>query len=401
MSDLLRPTKRHLLDLRPAELADWLKQHNQPAFRARQIRRWLFAGRAASIEAMTDLPAALRQQLAAEFSLWSASVVKQLTTQDGTEKLLLGWPDGHRIECVLLREGLRRSICISTQVGCAMGCVFCASGLDGVARNLTTGEILEQILRLDRLLPADERLSHIVIMGMGEPLANLQRLLPALSDATAQDGLNISARRITISTVGLPAAMNQLADLDVPYHLAVSLHAPDDQLRNQLVPVSRKIGISQILQAADRFFQVTGRRITYEYVLLAGLNDQPAQARRLATLLQGRNALVNLIPFNPVEGLAYQTPSSQAVTRFVRILEQAHVQVQIRKRKGDRINAACGQLRRSSTQEVALAPMSPQKQALDRQKVGDSKDSPSSDQTVASVDVRVWDGESEKSGTSG
>lgn len=343
---------RHLLDVSNEDLKAWLTERGHKPFRAKQIRRWLFAGRAREFADMTDLPAALREELAAEFTLWTADVARHLTTDDGTEKLLLAWPDGHRIECVLLREGERRSICISTQVGCAMGCVFCASGLDGVARNLTEGEIREQILRLDRLLPDGERLSHIVVMGMGEPLANLERLLPALGDATAADGLGISARRITISTVGLPPAIDKLADRNVPYHLAVSLHAPNDALRNDLVPVSKKIGIGPILAAADRFFDVTGRRITYEYVLLGGINDSKAHARELADLLSGRNALVNVIPFNPVEGLPYQTPSDKAVRQFVQTLESAGLQVQVRKRKGDRINAACGQLRRSTPQSV-------------------------------------------------
>ncbi|MBI1900054.1 MAG: 23S rRNA (adenine(2503)-C(2))-methyltransferase RlmN, partial [Planctomycetia bacterium] len=243
---------------------------------------------------------------------------------------------------------LRRTICISTQVGCAMGCVFCASGLEGVARNLSTGEIVEQMLLLQRLLSPEERLSHIVVMGMGEPLANLDRLLPALAEATSPAGLGISARRVTISTVGLPEGIRRLAAADVPYHLAVSLHAPDDELRNELVKVNAKIGIEAILAAADDYFEKTGRRLTFEYVLLLGINDQPQHARKLAALLEGRTALVNVIPYNPVEGLPFQTPSADAVARFAAILENAGIQVKVRRRKGDEINAACGQLRRSS-----------------------------------------------------
>lgn len=346
---------QHLLDFSAADLEEWLQQRKLPKFRAKQIRRWLFAGRVGDFEEMTDLPKRLREQLAEEFTLWTAKTAKHLSTEDGTEKLLLELPDGHRTECVLLREGTRRSICISTQVGCAMGCVFCASGLDGVARNLTTGEILEQILRLNRLLPAEERLSHIVVMGMGEPLANLDRLLPALAIAAAKEGLGISARKITISTVGLPKMIDRLADLDVPYHLALSLHAPNDELRNDLVPVSRSIGITPIVEAVDRFFAVTGRRITYEYVMLAGINDAPEHARQMADLLKSRCALVNLIPFNPVEGLPYCTPTAKDVKRFVQTLEQAGISVQVRKRKGDKINAACGQLRRSNPGVVQLS----------------------------------------------
>jgi 23S rRNA (adenine2503-C2)-methyltransferase len=290
--------------------------------------------------------------LAAEFTLWTGKVVRHLRTEDGTEKLLLEWPDKHQIECVLLRDGTRRTICISTQVGCAMGCVFCASGLDGVARNLTAGEIVEQMLLLDRLLPEAERLSHIVVMGMGEPLANLDRLLPALAQATSPRGLGISARRITISTVGLPPAMDRLIEAGVHYNLAVSLHAPNDELRNRLVPVNKNIGLAEIMAASDRYFAASHRRLTFEYVLLADVNDAPEHARQLAARLRGRPALLNVIPYNPVAGLPYQTPSRQAQATFLDILRNAGINVQVRERKGDKINAACGQLRRRQLVEI-------------------------------------------------
>ena len=228
-----------------------------------------------------------------------------------------------------------------------MGCVFCASGLDGVDRNLTTGEILEQMLQLQRLLPDHERLSHIVVMGMGEPLANLDRLLPALDLASCPEGLGISARRITISTVGLPRGIDRLARDSRRFHLAVSLHAPDDALRTRLVPVNKNIGLNEILLAADRYFAASGRRLTFEYVLLDGVNDQPQHARRLLQLLRRRPALLNLIPYNPVAGLPYAAPRAAAVKQFREILEQGGVTVKMRRRKGDKINAACGQLRRS------------------------------------------------------
>jgi 23S rRNA (adenine2503-C2)-methyltransferase len=344
----------HLLDSIDTRLAAWLAEHGEPAFRAAQIRRWIFAGRARSFDDMSDLSKDLRAALAENFSLWTGTVVKHKQTDDGTEKLLIQWPDGHQIECVLLRDGVRRTICISTQVGCAMGCVFCASGLDGVARNLTSGEIIEQMLQLDRLLPAGERLSHIVVMGMGEPLANLDRLLPALAEASSPTGLGISARRITISTVGLPKAIDRLTDLNVHYNLAVSLHAPDDELRNRLVPVNANIGMNEILTASDRYFESSGRRLTFEYVLLGELNDRPEHARRLAGRLRGRHALLNVIPYNPVSGLAYKTPSHKAQERFLEILRDAGINVQVRERKGDKIDAACGQLRRVNLQSGSL-----------------------------------------------
>jgi 23S rRNA (adenine2503-C2)-methyltransferase len=336
----------HLLDLSPEGFRAWLARHRLPGYRAAQVRRWLFQGGAVGFDAMTDLPKALRSQLAEQFQIGTTRVVDSRKAADGTEKLLLELADGQRTECVLLRDDKdHRTVCISTQVGCAVGCVFCASGLEGLERNLTTGEIVEQMLQLNRLLRPGERLSHVVVMGMGEPLANLDRLLPALESATSPDALDIGARRITISTVGLPQAMRRLADERRQYHLAVSLHAADDALRCELVPASRNVGIGSILEAADDYFSATGRRVTFEYVLLAGVNDRPDHARRLVARLKGRSALVNVIPYNPVAGLAFQTPKGAVTARFVEILEQGGLSVKIRYRKGDRIDAACGQLR--------------------------------------------------------
>lgn len=336
----------HLLDWNQEQIRAWLKQKNQPAYRARQIFSWLFERRAISFDAMSDLPKPLRIDLESSFRLWSGRIETHQESGDGTEKLLLELDDGGRIECVLLREENRRSICVSSQVGCAMGCVFCASGLDGVDRNLRRGEILEQMLRLQQLLPPEERLSHIVMMGMGEPLANLDAVLSALEVAKDPKGLGISPRRITISTVGIPAAIDKLAAYSTPFHLAISLHAPNDMLRNRLVPVNKKIGMDAILAASDRYFQLTGRRITFEYVLLAQINDSEACARELVGLLAGRISLLNVIPYNSVEGLPYATPSAKAIQDFRAILLEAGINVKFRQRKGDGIDAACGQLRR-------------------------------------------------------
>ena len=348
---------KHLLDLTESELTAWLAEHGHPSFRAKQIQHWLFTTRVRDFGEMTDLSQKLRDELCQHFQIWSTTVVRHLHAEDGTEKLLLQLADGGRIECVLLRDGIRRTICISTQVGCAMGCVFCASGLDGVDRNLTTGEIIEQMLLLSRLLPADERLSHIVVMGMGEPLANLDRLLPSLELASHQNGLGISPRRITISTVGLPLAIERLCELKCQYNLAVSLHAPNDELRNQLVPVNNRIRLAPILAAADRYFDVSGRRLTFEYVLLSEINDREEHARELVELLRGRLALLNVIPYNPVAGLPYRTPTGTAQRRFREILAAGGINIQFRERKGDEINAACGQLRRSAP---VLEPSGPQ-----------------------------------------
>jgi 23S rRNA (adenine2503-C2)-methyltransferase len=349
-------TPRALLGVPDEEMRAWLDERGQPPMRLGQIRRWLFARGAEAFEQMTDLPRALREELASAFVPLGTRVVRHLRAADETHKLLLGLDDGRMIESVLIQEASRRTACLSTQVGCGMGCVFCASGLGGLERNLTAAEIVEQLLRLRNLPgpeangqgagPAPPRLTHVVVMGMGEPLANLDNLLAALGVATAKDGLGISARHITISTVGLPAKIRRLAELGEQYHLAVSLHAPNDPLRSRIVATNPKTGIEAILEAADYFHRRTKRQVTFEYVLLRGVNDGVEQARELARLLQGRQAHVNLIPFNDVEGLPYARPTQEALTAFTAVLRRQGLSVKVRKRKGSAIDAACGQLRR-------------------------------------------------------
>ncbi len=302
---------------------------------------------------MTDLPAALRSQLAAAFMPLGTHVAVHQKAHDGTHKLLLRLRDGGQIECVLIQDESRRTACVSTQVGCGMGCVFCASGLNGLERNLTSGEIVEQLVRLRNLLPAHERLTHIVVMGMGEPLANLDNLQAALEEAGRKEGLGIGARHITISTVGLPAKIRELADLGKQYHLAVSLHAPNDRTREQIVPTGERLRLQAILEAADYFFEKTGRQVTFEYVLLGGTNDHWTHGRELGALLTGKKAHVNLIPFNEVEGLPYRRPDDESLAAFIQQLQRAGVSVKVRKRKGSEIDAACGQLRRRAEIEQA------------------------------------------------
>ena len=326
-------------------LAAWCEAHEFPAYRAEQVRRWIFGRRANEFREMHDVPLALRNALSDEFSMFPARQVQHQVATDRTEKLLLELHDGQFIECVLMRETDRRTVCISTQVGCAMGCVFCASGLLGLKRNLTTGEILEQVLRLDRLLEKGEQITNLVVMGIGEPLANLKALIPALDTLNEKGGLGLGARRITISTVGLPEKIRELAQLGKQYNLAVSLHAPNDELRNRLVPVNDKIGVDAILEAADDYFNIIGRRVTYEYVLLSGVNDEPQHARQLAKRLQSRVAHVNLIPMNGVTELDFVAPTAPRTEEFVQVLESFGIPATVRKRKGADIDAACGQLR--------------------------------------------------------
>ena len=316
--------------------------------RVRQVRNWILQRGVLEFDQMTDLPAAFRAELKEKMVPLSSLVANRQVSSDETEKLLVRLADGREIECVLMREENRRTACISTQVGCGMGCVFCASGMFGVTRNLQAGEILEQLVHVRSRLKPDERLSHIVIMGMGEPMANLANLLAALEIACHPKGLGLSARHITISTVGLPDRMRELADAGRKYHLAVSLHAPEEGLRTHLMPTNAKTGIEKILEAADYFFDKTGRQVTYEYILLAGLNDGPRQAEQLGTLLSHRKGHVNLIPFNPVPELEFRRPLPDAVRQFRDILESFGVSSTVRKRKGADISAACGQLRREA-----------------------------------------------------
>jgi 23S rRNA (adenine2503-C2)-methyltransferase len=345
------------LDLSPETLLAWLLERGEPPMRARQVRRWLLQTRAESFAEMTDLPHGLRLALHAAFVPLGTQAAHHRAADDGTHKLLLRLSDGRVVECVLIQDGDRRTACVSTQVGCGMGCVFCASGLGGVTRNLTAGEILEQLVRLRNLLPVGERLTNVVVMGMGEPLANLDALVAALDVAGAKDGLGIGARHITVSTVGLPARIRRLADLGKQYHLAVSLHAPNDELRTRIVPTNDKTGLTAILEAADYFFERTGRQVTYEYVLLRGVNDAGEHAAELAELLRGRHAHVNLIPFNEVDGLPYRRPTDEALSRFVDRLRRGGLSVKVRKRKGSAIDAACGQLRRRVALEAVPAPV--------------------------------------------
>lgn len=354
--------RRGILEVPVEELRAWLAERGQPPMRIQQVRRQILVNGVTDFAAMSDLPKGLRADLAAQFDVLSTRVERHLVAYDQTHKLVLRMHDDRMIECVLIQDEGRATACISTQVGCGMGCVFCASGLNGVVRNLTAGEMIEQLVRLRNCVgttqpmpntqPASEphRLTHIVVMGMGEPLANLDALLQTLAVAGDKAGLGVGARHITISTVGLPAKIRQLADLGKQYHLAVSLHAPNDALRTRIVPTNDKTGIPAILDAACYFYEKTGRQVTYEYVVLGGLNDRPDHAKELARLLAGRKAHVNLIPWNEVDGLPYRRPADPDLNHFIDTLRRSGVSVKVRKRKGSEIDAACGQLRRKVEQ---------------------------------------------------
>lgn len=340
--------KPGILNSMEALLAVAETEGKNPKLRVRQVRQWILQRGVVDFDKMTDLPASFREKLKANFSPLSSRIVNRQVSSDETEKLLVRFSDGKEIECVLMREENRRTACVSTQVGCGMGCVFCASGINGVSRNLTAGEILEQLVHVRARLTETERLSHVVVMGMGEPMANLTNLLLALESACSPAGFGLSARHITISTVGLPEKIREFANAGKKYHLAVSLHAPEEDMRTHLMPTNAKTGIQNILDAADYFFDKTGRQVTFEYILLAGLNDTPRQAEMLGNLLSHRKSHVNLIPFNPVPGLEFRRPTPDAVREFRMILDNFGVSSTVRKRKGADISAACGQLRRES-----------------------------------------------------
>ncbi|MDG1895500.1 MAG: 23S rRNA (adenine(2503)-C(2))-methyltransferase RlmN [Fuerstiella sp.] len=340
---------RALLDTSESELLAWLDTIGEKKFRAGQIRRWMIERRIQSFEQMTDLSTALRRQLAEQFSFSTLQTVRHQIASDRTEKLLLRLQDGELVECVLMRDPGRRTVCISTQVGCAMGCVFCASGLLGVKRDLTAAEIFEQVLVLHRLMEDDEKITNVVVMGIGEPLANYKNLMQALDVLCGDKGFGLGARRVTVSTVGLPKQIRLFARCGRQFNLAVSLHAPNDELRTQIVPVNKGTGLTEILAAADDYFEVTGRRVSYEYVLLAGVNDQPHHAEELSGLLRGRNCHVNLIPMNGVTELVMTAPGEPRTHQFCELLKDRGIPATVRKRKGADIDAACGQLRLNRT----------------------------------------------------
>jgi 23S rRNA (adenine2503-C2)-methyltransferase len=252
----------------------------------------------------------------------------------------------------MIPQADRRTACLSTQAGCAMGCVFCASGMYGLERNLTSGEIVEQLLRLQVAVGPDKRMTHVVIMGMGEPLANFDATVEAIYTINERWGFGLGARHITVSTVGIPERIRQMADHNLQINLAISLHAPTDALRRRLVPAASRVTINQIFDAARYYFDITGREITLEYVLLAGVNDHMTQANQLAKLARTLRCSVNLIPFNPVEGLEYQRPGVEQVYAFQEVLRKAGVRTKVRKSRGVQADAACGQLRRRARQQT-------------------------------------------------
>ena len=372
---MAQPTS--LLELNKAELTARLAAWNAPRYRADQVWEWLYKKLAAEPAEMTNLPADLRDRLAAELPATPLTQAVEQRSRDGqTVKWLFRLPDGLSIETVLMLYDERNTVCISTQAGCAMGCVFCATGQAGLARNLTAGEIVAQALAAARWLAHDAtrntqgdairttqyagnsaqatltdpsaapRLTNIVLMGMGEPFANYDRTWAALRTLTDPDAFGLGARHITVSTVGLPQGIRKMADEPLQVNLAVSLHAANDVLRTQLVPINHRYPVAEVMAAIKEYLTHTKRRVTFEYALMKGINDTPAHARELGALLKGLLCHVNLIPLNPVAESPYQPSTAENAATFQQILEARGIAATVRMRRGIDIDAGCGQLRR-------------------------------------------------------
>jgi 23S rRNA (adenine2503-C2)-methyltransferase len=335
---------KHILNMTPEDLAAEVGALGQPAYRARQIAQWVWQRGECDFAEMTDLSKNLRAELPGRLAVLTGHVAARAEASDGTVKLLIEWPDGQRVETVPIPGPGRATACVSTQVGCPVGCAFCASGAGGLVRNLTAGEIVEQVFHLNRNRPADQPVSHVVFMGMGEPLANYEATVAAVHAIIDPERLGISARRVTVSTVGLPERIGRLAGEDLPITLALSLHAADNRLRRRLIPGAAPLG--EVVEAAEEFRRSRNRRLTVEYVLLPGVNDGPAAAADLAAVARRLGANVNVIRYNPVPGGPFDRPSQRQTDRFITELEKAGANVQLRASRGLEADAACGQLRR-------------------------------------------------------
>ena len=373
------PAKRqHIFDLTPDELGDAVEGLGMPRFRAKQVLEWVYTRGVADPTQMTNLSGRDRELLGEHFAFVLGGVLRHERATDGTQKLLIDWavqggeplaaaknsaggalavlnnPVGGGVqtqtECVMIPATSeasgkqRKTACVSSQVGCPVGCKFCASGLSGLDGNLSAGQIVQQVWQLSRL-PKVERITNVVFMGMGEPMSNFPRVVKAAQTMMADWGLGISGRKITISTVGLPSPIKRLADLDLPVTLAISLHAPNDAVRQQIIPWAERVTVDELIEAGRYYFDKTGREVTLEYILLSGVNDLPEHARELAAVSKKLRSNINLIRYNEVAGLPFVRPRNEDVHRFQQVLRDAGRTVHIRASRGRDIAAACGQLR--------------------------------------------------------
>jgi len=325
---------------------EWMDQQGQPSWRADQVMNWLFQKRITDFKEMTNLPRDLRLRLADSFTLDPLTPLEVQTSRDGTVKFLFGLRDGHAIETVIMRHRYGNSVCVTTQVGCRIGCTFCASTLGGLKRNLEAGEIVAQVVAAQRFLdPKGERVRTVVVMGSGEPFENYEETMRFIRVINDPGGLRIGQRHITVSTSGVVPCIRKFAEEGLQVGLAVSLHAPNNELRSKLMPINRRYPLPELMDACRYYLELTGRRITFEYALIGGRNDGEEHAHELGKLLSGMKCLVNLIPVNFVPERNLQRTPREQILRFQRILQSYRVNTTIRREHGSDIDAACGQLR--------------------------------------------------------
>jgi 23S rRNA (adenine2503-C2)-methyltransferase len=345
----------NFFSLSPVEMDQLLASWSWPKFRGRQIRQWVYEKLTTDAQKMSNLSKNERQTVTEKFDLTTGAIARDQISSDGTRKILVDWGAGAIAESVMIPEEKRLTACISSQVGCPAGCRFCASGINGLKQNLPAERIVQQIFLLNTLLHAsNQRITNVVFMGMGEPLANYGNVIRAIRILHDPQCFNIGARKITVSTVGVPSKMRELANENLPLNLAISLHASNEELRKQLIPWAEHFGMDEILDAARYYFERTGREITLEYILLSGVNDQPEHARQLAKLCKTIRANVNLIRYNEVEGLPFERPKADAVMKFQTILRYSGVNAHVRRSRGRDIDAACGQLRRKAAGDEGI-----------------------------------------------
>ncbi len=336
--------KRDIKRMLPEELREYIGEIGEQPFRAKQIFKWLWTG-VRTFDEMTNLPKALREKLQGDYFITVPEIArKQVSQIDGTVKYLWTLRDGETIESVVMSYKYGETICVSSQVGCNMGCRFCASTIGGKARNLSAGEIADQVLFAT--LDSGRKIGHIVMMGIGEPLDNFDEVLRFLKIVNDPDGLNIGMRHITLSTCGITENIDTLADKKLQITLSLSLHGADDETRSRLMPINRSYGVDKVLDTCERYFDITGRRVTFEYAMVKDVNDSPENAELLAKKLSGTGSHVNLIPLNNIDGSDLKPSDAETVQTFKSILEKHSIKVTVRRRLGPDINAACGQLRR-------------------------------------------------------
>ena len=338
--------KKNIYDFTLAEWTSWLKENNEPVYRAKQIFDWLYVKRVTAVEEMTNLAKNLRSKIEETFEFQALHSLTHHTAKDGTIKFLFQLQDGHTIETVIMQHEYGNSVCVTTQVGCRMGCTFCASTIGGLARNLTAGEIVAQVVESQRLLDKqDKRVSSIVVMGSGEPFENFDETIKFIKIANDDNGLNIGQRHITVSTSGIVPNILKFADLNWQVGLAISLHAPNNKLRTELMPINKKYPLHELIKACHYYVNKTTRRITFEYALMGNVNDQDSYAEELASLIKDLKCHVNLIPVNYVPERKIARTSRNQIFNFKRILDKHGINVTIRREQGGDIEAACGQLR--------------------------------------------------------